>query len=136
MNNFANMYGAFHVILYFVIIQLCWLLINLLLILSDLILSYPRCNVVSKINIYIQTSVVMTKRLTWSHHTPTMTTSMGSLTKSFPLAWKKTTTRRRACKCYIVRRMWFWRCYSIGIMLHIRYISTTNLAACVCVRKI
>ena len=102
MNNFANMYGAFDVILYFVIIQLCWLLINLLLILSDLILSYPRCNVVSKINIYIQTSVVMTKRLTWSHHTPTMTTSMGSLTKSFLLAWKKTTIRRSACNCYIL----------------------------------
>ena len=34
------MYGAFDVILYFVVIQLFWLLINLLLILSYLILSY------------------------------------------------------------------------------------------------
>ena len=34
------MYGAFDVVLYFVIIQLFWLLINLLLILSYLILSY------------------------------------------------------------------------------------------------
>ena len=39
MHSFANMYGAFDVVLYFVIIQLFWLLINLLLILS-LILSY------------------------------------------------------------------------------------------------
>ena len=34
------MYGAFDVVLYFVIIQLFWLLINLLLILSYLILHY------------------------------------------------------------------------------------------------
>ena len=40
MHRFANMYGAFDVVLYFVIIQLFWLLINLLLILSYLILSY------------------------------------------------------------------------------------------------
>ena len=32
--NKANMYGAFDVVLYFVVIQLFWLLINLLLILS------------------------------------------------------------------------------------------------------
>ena len=38
MHSFANMYGAFDVVLYFVIIQLFWLLINLLLILSYLIL--------------------------------------------------------------------------------------------------
>ena len=34
VHSFANMYGAFDVVLYFVIIQLFWLLINLLLILS------------------------------------------------------------------------------------------------------
>ena len=34
MHSFANMYGAFDVVLYFVIIQLFWLLINLILILS------------------------------------------------------------------------------------------------------
>ena len=38
MHSFANMYGAFDVVLYFVIIQLFWLLINLLLI--SFILSY------------------------------------------------------------------------------------------------
>ena len=37
MHSVANMYGAFDVVLYFVIIQLFWLLINLLLILSYLI---------------------------------------------------------------------------------------------------
>ena len=34
------MYGAFDVVLYFVIIQLFWLLINLLYLISYLILSY------------------------------------------------------------------------------------------------
>ena len=32
MHSFANMYGAFDVVLYFVVIQLFWLLINLLLL--------------------------------------------------------------------------------------------------------
>ena len=36
MHSFANMYGAFDVVLYFVVIQLFWLLINLLPILSYL----------------------------------------------------------------------------------------------------
>ena len=36
VHSFANMYGAFDVVLYFVVIQLFWLLINLLLILSYL----------------------------------------------------------------------------------------------------
>ena len=39
MHSFANMYGAFDVVLYFAIIQLFWLLINLLLILVVIALS-------------------------------------------------------------------------------------------------
>ena len=37
VHSFANMYGAFDVVLYFVVIQLFWLLINLLLIFISVI---------------------------------------------------------------------------------------------------
>ena len=46
MHSFANrpMYGTFDVVLYFVVIQLFWLLINLLLILSYLIRPIVVCD--------------------------------------------------------------------------------------------
>ena len=53
MHSFANIYGAFDVVLYFVIIQLFWLLINLLLILQHPVVSLlqqdTECNSVSAV---------------------------------------------------------------------------------------